>query len=150
MCGKRINIPKKIQLAVWRRDHWTCRYCGEPVFFNPLFKLLNKLSPGHGYYHPHGKYDTRHPFLEKRMATADHVIPVTKGGQNNIGNLVTACWDCNSKFNDKTVGIEKPAPSPINEKVATLKWDGFSSVYVIMGKEKSDEWTKLLESDIRV
>jgi hypothetical protein len=25
----------------------------------------------------------------------DHFFPVAQGGQDDIGNLVTACWDCN-------------------------------------------------------
>ncbi len=27
----------------------------------------------------------------------DHVIPVSKGGQSTLNNLVTACRDCNRK-----------------------------------------------------
>jgi 5-methylcytosine-specific restriction endonuclease McrA len=27
--------------------------------------------------------------------TKDHVVPISKGGANVIGNIVPACWDCN-------------------------------------------------------
>ena len=29
--------------------------------------------------------------------TKDHVIPLTRGGKNNIENIVPACWKCNYK-----------------------------------------------------
>ena len=52
---KRESITKADQLHVFDRDNWTCKYCGVPVFFSPTLKLLENLSPGHGYYHQHGK-----------------------------------------------------------------------------------------------
>ena len=142
---RRKNISKEIQLIVWRRDHWTCRYCNEPVFFNPTFKLFDKISPNHGYYHPHGKSDARHQFIEKRMATVDHIIPLSRGGSDTIDNYVTACWECNLKYREKTFDEGKPKPLPINKKAAKLNWDGFSSLYLKLNKNK-DEWTKLLQS----
>ncbi len=50
----RKNIPKKEQLIIWQRDNWHCRYCGAPVFHTPTLKELDKLNPGHLYYHPNG------------------------------------------------------------------------------------------------
>mgnify|MGYP001054945071 CR=1 FL=1 len=33
--------------------------------------------------------------------TADHVIPVSKGGSNNLDNLVSCCLSCNSTRQDR-------------------------------------------------
>lgn len=34
---------------------------------------------------------------------ADHVIPVTRGGTNSIGNLVPACYICNPSKGNRTI-----------------------------------------------
>lgn len=34
--------------------------------------------------------------------TVDHVLPLSRGGTNDLGNLVTACRPCNSSKNAKT------------------------------------------------
>lgn len=49
----------------------------------------------------------------KRDLTIDHVIPKSKGGQDNWGNVVTACLKCNSLKADLTLkewGKEIPQP----------------------------------------
>lgn len=41
--------------------------------------------------------------LTRFSATLDHIQPVSKGGDNSIGNLVTACLHCNSERGNKPV-----------------------------------------------
>ena len=61
--AKRKTISKKLRFEVFKRDSFTCQYCG-------------KSAP--------------HVILE-----VDHVKPVSKGGTNELLNLITSCRDCN-------------------------------------------------------
>ncbi len=77
--GKRKSLSNKIRFEVFKRDKFTCQYCG-------------KKSPD--------------VILE-----VDHIEPVSKGGSNDIVNLITSCWTCNSgksniKLDDNTA-VEK-------------------------------------------
>lgn len=56
-------ISKKLRFEVFKRDFFTCTYCG------------NKPP--------------------KIVLEVDHLLPVSRGGKNNIDNLVCSCFDCN-------------------------------------------------------
>jgi|ERR1700678_1348250 len=43
----------------------------------------------------------------KRKLTPDHVVPVSKGGTSNIGNIQPLCQPCNSAKNAKTTDYRK-------------------------------------------
>jgi len=60
---KRKQISKKARFEVFKRDNFTCAYCGN-------------IPPS--------------VILE-----IDHIEPVSKGGDNDINNLITSCFDCN-------------------------------------------------------
>lgn len=61
--NKRKSIPKSIRFEVFKRDCFTCQYCGAKA-----------------------------PDV---LLEVDHIKPVSKGGTNDILNLITACRDCN-------------------------------------------------------
>ncbi len=42
--------------------------------------------------------------MQRCDATLDHVLPLSKGGQNVIGNLVVACRECNVRKKDYVLG----------------------------------------------
>jgi len=67
--AKRKAIPKTVRFEVFKRDKFTCQYCGESAP-NVLLEV-------------------------------DHIVPVSKGGTNEIMNLVTACRDCNRGKTDR-------------------------------------------------
>lgn len=56
-------LPKSVRFEVFKRDKFTCQYCGATA-----------------------------PDV---ILEVDHIKPVSKGGSNEIINLVTACRDCN-------------------------------------------------------
>jgi hypothetical protein len=60
----RITISKKLRFEVFKRDSFSCQYCGQKA-----------------------------PDV---VLNCDHIVPVAEGGQNDILNLVTSCFDCNS------------------------------------------------------
>jgi 5-methylcytosine-specific restriction endonuclease McrA len=62
-CGKKGWL--KLRFEVFKRDNFTCQYCGRNV-----------------------KDD-------KIKIHCDHVLPKNKGGKNTYKNLVTACEECN-------------------------------------------------------
>lgn len=68
------TVSVAIRRKVFRRDHYKCCYCNEQV------SMVN--FP-----------DVREP----HDATVDHIVPVAKGGVDEMWNLVTACCSCNSK-----------------------------------------------------
>jgi hypothetical protein len=44
---------------------------------------------------------------KRRKLTADHVIPVSKGGTSDISNIQPLCGPCNSKKNNKVIDFRK-------------------------------------------
>ena len=72
--SKRKNVSNKTRFEVFKRDNFTCQYCG-------------KSAP-------------------EVVLNVDHIEPVSKGGSNDISNLITSCFECNNgketKLSDKS------------------------------------------------
>lgn len=62
--AQRKALSKKLRFEVFKRDNFTCQYCGAKA--------------------------------PDAILEVDHITPVSKGGTNNILNLITACKGCNS------------------------------------------------------
>lgn len=69
--GKRKAISKKVRFEVFKRDSFSCQYCGAS-------------SP-------------------EVVLEVDHIHPVSKGGDNEILNLITSCRACNSGKSNRTI-----------------------------------------------
>ena len=61
--SRRKPIPKTTRFEVFKRDKFTCQYCGASA--------------------------------PEVILEIDHIKPVSKGGTDDILNLVTSCRDCN-------------------------------------------------------
>ncbi|MEZ9451507.1 HNH endonuclease [Vibrio splendidus] len=69
--SKRKSLSKKIRFEVFKRDKFTCQYCG-------------KTAPN-------------------VVLEVDHIEPVSKGGTNDILNLIASCFDCNRGKTDRAL-----------------------------------------------
>ncbi|MFC1713629.1 HNH endonuclease [Candidatus Poribacteria bacterium] len=67
--SERKPIPKKLRFEVFKRDSFTCQYCGRKA-----------------------------PDI---ILQIDHIEPVSKGGTNDILNLIASCKDCNAGKSDR-------------------------------------------------
>lgn len=67
----RKNISKKIRFEVFKRDSFTCQYCGDSA--------------------------------PKTVLEVDHIMPVSKGGDNSLLNLITSCFNCNRGKSNKSL-----------------------------------------------
>lgn len=74
------------RLRIYERDDWHCVWCMCPVERPRL--------PEDGILVRSG---------DIRQASVDHVIPRSRGGSNNAGNLITCCAQCNTKRRNKSV-----------------------------------------------
>lgn len=74
--AKRKPISPALARLVREKTGETCFYCDSPFSSDPA---------------------------SDRRATVDHVFPVSRGGTNDINNLVTACWQCNRSKSDMLV-----------------------------------------------
>ena len=91
----RTPISKKTRFEVFKRDKFTCQYCGAQA--------------------------------PEVILEIDHIMPVSKGGNNGIMNLITSCRNCNrGKTNkelsdDSTVKVQKQTLDDIQERRNQLK-----------------------------
>jgi hypothetical protein len=69
--ANREGLSKKIRFEVFKRDRFTCQYCGAK-------------SP-------------------EVVLNIDHIDPVANGGTNEICNLITSCFSCNSGKGKRTL-----------------------------------------------
>lgn len=79
LMSKRKSLSLKTRFDIFKRDDFTCRYCG-------------RKTP-------------------EVVLQVDHVIPVAEGGDNDVENLVTSCFECNS---GKGAGLLDNLPNEID------------------------------------
>lgn len=117
-----IRSPSKFQNAVFERDSYKCRYCGNKLISQDFFRLfIKKLNSD---LFKRGETNlTTHGIIHIAWPVADHVIPWNKGGRTNLENLVSSCATCNygkDGFTIEQMGIE----NPFNRKPQIDNWTG--------------------------
>jgi 5-methylcytosine-specific restriction endonuclease McrA len=84
------ELSAKRRFEVFKRDNFTCQYCGRSVSSEDLPVLKKSNDPALDELMVQLKLAKYGVILE-----VDHIIPLNRGGGDDMDNLVTACKDCN-------------------------------------------------------
>jgi 5-methylcytosine-specific restriction endonuclease McrA len=110
---------------IFARDGWRCRFCGIRVISRSARAVLCREFPVESSW-TRREFE-RHSALYAMAASLDHVIPHGRGGPNEVGNFVTACYCCQfgrGEWLIEEVELEDPRGRP----AGTDEWDGLTRV----------------------
>jgi 5-methylcytosine-specific restriction endonuclease McrA len=121
-----VRSPKKLEMAVFKRDGYRCRYCGLRLVPGDVLKAFSKIV-GRDAFRVTGRNLERHGMVFGCRGIADHVVSWKLGGRTNMDNLASACWSCNygkSGYTLAQIGVDDPLakPGPVSDG-----WDGLIS-----------------------
>jgi len=84
-----------LQSELHLRDGYYCRFCGIPVIRRRVRERLRTLFPDARIWGR--KNAEQHAALQCLWAQYDHVLPMSRGGANELGNLLVTCAPCRSE-----------------------------------------------------
>jgi hypothetical protein len=87
--GGVMAVSVRLRFEVFKRDEFTCQYCGS-------------VSPD-------------------CVLEVDHVVPVARGGTDDLVNLITSCWECNRGKSDVPLSALRLGEDPHDRAIALLE-----------------------------
>jgi len=121
------RMDSSIELEIFKRDKYCCRYCGIGVIHKKLLKDY-ALAIGLENFPIGSTNATRHGVVLGFQAVVDHVHPYSDGGQTDATNLVTSCWSCNygkSNYTVAELGLDDPRE---RDPVGIPGWNGRTDI----------------------
>ena len=122
--GRRVAVSQSSRLAIFRRDHFVCRYshCRRRTLYAPVLRALSGLFPDLIPYQSNWRPVEEHILYLTYGTSLEHAISFPNGGTSNPENLITACYQCNDTKNmldTSELGWEVA-------RVEDMEWDGLS------------------------
>ena len=121
---------RSVQLAMYARDGWRCRFCGCRVVLDRARRAMRAHLPDAV---PWSEGEGHHAAFYALSGSVDHVVPHCAGGGNDLENIVTACWPCQfgrSHWLIEEVGLIDPrSRTPVVDS-----WDGLTRLLSIEQK----------------
>lgn len=121
-------------LRVFYRDGFIDRYSGQRLIFPGLLRLLSKQLPDEVPFHPNWKMDVTHPAYWELMPTIDHLVPVSRGGNDDISNWITTSSLRNSAKANWTI---EELGWPMYPAGSLTEWDGLTHLFVQLAEASS-------------
>lgn len=98
MAKGRCCIPISTVLAVIERDNLTCQYCGKQGEFVYRYGKPCVIENPHDIDIKALNFYNGTDVIPFEI---DHIMPVSKGGEIALGNLILACRYCNRSKGDR-------------------------------------------------
>ncbi|MGQ9689161.1 MAG: HNH endonuclease domain-containing protein [Desulfobaccales bacterium] len=108
---------------IFLRDGFIDRYSGDRLIFPPVLRLISEIMPDVFPYHTNWKLSKCHIAYWHLSPTIDHIVPITRGGNDEDNNLVTTSMVKNSAKSNwllEELGWQLYPPGKLEE------WDGLT------------------------
>ncbi len=103
------------------RDGYHCRFCGIPVIRR---QVRIDIASAYPISLPWGRENsTQHAAFQAMWAQYDHLLPHSKGGTNDLDNVVVTCAPCNFGRMNYTL-TEVGLLNPLSRSPVQSAWDG--------------------------
>lgn len=113
------NAQDMLQLHA--RDGHHCRFCGIPVIRKEIREKIRRAYPEALRW---GKRNAeRHAAFFAMWVQYDHLVPHSKGGTNDLSNLIITCSACNYGRGGYTLS-EVSLRNPFDRPLVQSLWDG--------------------------
>jgi 5-methylcytosine-specific restriction endonuclease McrA len=139
------NLPLDLQLKVFTRDDFTCRFCGKPTIFLPIMLLLSFKFPLSLAY----RERECHLTFMRDTPSCDYLNSLEDGGERTEDNLLTVCYSCHQARENFFTDTARWIPKPL----VKTGWDGLVSHYQDLcfilktgGQEYFFDWLKAVNS----
>jgi 5-methylcytosine-specific restriction endonuclease McrA len=158
---RRTPISRAVQVEVYYRDRWLCRWCRRPIVFPPAFKLLAESIASELPDVPTAIWNglwrrDKAPLLDELAACIDHVRAIADGGAHDISNFTASCARCNARKSDRDAAAWTSANPPWKVKGKygePEEWDGLASLFVLLARKTlrplttvEKDWLRAIEA----
>ena len=113
---------RKLANEIFERDGWHCRFCNIRIISKQAIKRLQDLFPDLVRWTASTQVE-KHPTLRAMCSSLDHVIPHSRGGDNDPVNLIATCGSCQFGRNSSTIK-EVGLLDPRDREPIRNGWDG--------------------------
>jgi len=116
------RMPDKIlKQKMIDRDGYNCVFCGIPLIRSVIRKKIQEQYPNALEWNR--RNIEQHSAFQAMWLQYDHLVPHSRGGLNNLNNLVITCAPCNFGRMQYTVE-ENNLINPFSRERIKSKWDG--------------------------